>query len=73
MATMTALVWIHLSKLKSLRTELIDERAFDLYECIDAVYEKDDIHSVKYIGGKSDGWMTIVGKQQKDQGAKMPD
>ena len=43
---------------------LTEERAIDLKECTDVVFEKDDIHGVKYVRGESDGW-TPVGKQQK--------
>ena len=42
-----------------------EERAIDLKECTDVVYEKDDIHGVKYVCGESDGWMPVVGKWRK--------
>ena len=43
-----------------------EERAIDLKECTDVVYEKkDDIHDVKYVCGESDGWTPVIGKWQK--------
>ena len=43
----------------------IEEKVIDLVECTDIMYEKEDVHGVKYVCGESDGWTPVVGKRQK--------